>query len=375
MKKIFIYLLVILGMLFLSSCDIFGDDIKLNENGFPIIDNTLDLEEYTPKVDDDLFHDKSYYTSKHLNLVTYVNGNYTINRPFTIDKDDENKRIYHNIYFYVEDYFQLIYYKNENSLGNVYAILSDDSDLEYASILYTEKQNAYEIDIVKEGIYDLILDLDTFGIDMVRVSDIDVPVYETIRSCQLNIHVSMDDHTYHNMEYNSETNEYYIEKEIPLDAAITFYSDSHNSNYKINVEDEVIDKIIHWDDILNRARVHVGGVYKIYLHAKTYKMRIELVNPDTASYYCQVEFNKGNELNPVDPNIPYIFEYEFVAEGKPNDPYVLIPALYPTLGFKYKLSIIDEDDLVFIDEYVKESGTYKLTINLKDFTLKVKKIK
>ena len=189
MKKIFIYLLVIFGMLFLSSCDIFGDDIKLNENGFPIIDNTLDLEEYTPKVDDDLFHDKSYYTSKHLNLVTYVNGNYTINRPFTIDKDDENKRIYHNIYFYVEDYFQLIYYKNENSLGNVYAILSDDSDLEYASILYTEKQNAYEIDIVKEGIYDLILDLDTFGIDMVRVSDIDVPVYETIRSFQLNHHV------------------------------------------------------------------------------------------------------------------------------------------------------------------------------------------
>ena len=296
MKNKIILFLVTLGILFLSSCDIFGDNIELNENGVPNIDNALDLEEYTPTTYDDLSESESYYTSKHLNLVTYINGNYSINRPFTIDEEDESKRIYRNIYFYVEDYFQLIYYKNESSFGNIYAILSDDSDLEYASILYTENQNAYEIDIVKDGIYDLILDLDTFGIDMVRISDIDEPVYETIRSCQLNIHVSMDNHTYHNMDYNSDTNEYYIEKEIPLGAAITFYSDSHNSNYKINVEDALIDRIMHWDDILNRVRLHVGGIYKIYLHAKTYKMRIELVNPDTSSYYCQVEFNKGNRI-------------------------------------------------------------------------------
>lgn len=64
----------------------------------------------------------------------------------------------------------------------------------------------------------------------------------------------------------------------------------------------------------------------------------------------------------------------FVAQGTASDPYVEIPSFYPSLGMSYDLTVIDVDDFVFNDEYVTDSGTYKLTINLKEFTLTVDRI-
>ena len=123
-----------------------------------------------------------------------------------------------------------------------------------------------------------------------------------------------------------------------------------------------------------RATVHVGGRYKVYFNAKTYTLRLELLNPQTATYFCQVEWNKNNILSPVSPATPYVFEYEFVAQGTPTDPYVDIPSFYPKLGMKYALSLIDEDEVVFSDYYLEGGNTYKLTVNLLDFTLSVKKL-
>jgi len=70
----------------------------------------------------------------------------------------------------------------------------------------------------------------------------------------------------------------------------------------------------------------------------------------------------------------YLFEYQFVAQGKPADPYVDIPSFFPMLGWKYSLTVVDPDGLTAYDAYIKESGTYKLTINLKDFTLTVARV-
>ena len=41
---------------------------------------------------------------------------------------------------------------------------------------------------------------------------------------------------------------------------------------------------------------------------------------------------------------------------------------------KYALSLIDEDEVVISDYYLEDGNTYKLTVNLLDFTLTVKKI-
>ena len=384
MKKKFLFiimaLLLIINVIALGGCDILGSFDDDDDGGLPQIDNSVDLDEYTPTAEDDYIYieDEIYYTSKSVDLVTEINGNYTTSRPFTLDKDNDNKRIYHNIYFYVEDFLQVLYYKKFDDLGQLYVIMSDTSDQEYAEIEYTEQGTPLQINIIKQGVYDIILDVETFAIDLVKVGDIDTPIYETIKSCELNIHVSLTDHSYTPMTLDVETNEYYIQKEIPFGASIGFYNASHMGHYKMTVEPSLKDTLIYYNysgsTKPSQVTVHVGGTYKIYFNAKTYVLRLELQNSDTASYYCQVGWNDNKELTAISSATPYLFEYEFIAQGEISNPYVDIPSFFPKLGMAYDLSVIDVDGYVAYDEYITESGTYKLTINLKEFTLTVKRI-
>lgn len=372
--------LVVTLLIFISStclvgCDFlsFLNDDKDDGNETPVINNSVDLNEYVPTPDDDTEYaeDETYYTSVSIDFVTKVNGNYSIDRPFTLDKENQNKRIYRNVYFYEEDYFQVIYYKDITKLGTIYALLSDESDQQYVEVQYTEKGNPYQIDIVKKGVYDIILDIETLAIDMFFLRDIQTPVYETIKTCELKVHVSLEDYSYTAMTLNQQTNEWYIEKFIPLDASIGFYSDTHNSKYNMTVEPKLFDRYVYWSyNSRSQVQVHVGGTYKIYFNAKTYVLRLELQNPDTASYYCQVGWKENKELTPVSPTTPYLFEHELVAEKD----YTELPSFYPCLGMSYDLTVIDVEDNVFNDEEVRNKGTYKLSVNLKEFTLTVEKI-
>lgn len=377
MKKLLSYLITALLLLLLcfslAACDMFkdigGDDE--GEEGLPQIDNALDLDTYLPTPDEDgqYTEGEDYYTSKSVDLVTEVNGNYTTARPFTLDKDDESKRIYRNIYFYEEDFFQVIYYKKFGDLGKIYAALSDGTDGEYAEVENAGDGTPLQINIKKQGVYDLILDTETFAIDMVKVADIDTPVYETIKSCELNIHTS-ESHTYSPMTLDAATNEYYILADIPANASIGFYNASHMGRYKMTVEWGLQNTLVYWNSTNPlQVQVHVSGTYKIYFNAKTYVLRLELQNPDTASYYCQVEWQKGNELSPVDSATPYLFEYVVEAPE-----YGELPSFFPHLGWKYSLSLVDEGEYVLGDNSVREGGTYKLTVNLKEFTLTVEKL-
>ena len=373
MKNRFYLFALLLCLVFpfvLTGCDFLSNNTK-NNSTTPTIDNS-DISVYTPSANDDQEYEegKTYYTSSKLDLVTEVNGNYCTTRPFTLDENDSTKRIYHNIYFYVEDYFQIIYYQNVKKLGKIYAALSDSTDTEYAEVEYSNNK-PLQINIIKQGVYNLVLDTTTFAIDMQKVGDISTPVYETIKSCELNVFVSAGNYNYYPMTLNTTTNEYYIQKSIPLDASIGFYSTSHISHYKMTAENNICDKLIYLNDVSPaQVQVHVGGTYNIYFNAKTYKLRLELLNADTATYYCQVGFNNNQELTPKHNDTPYLFEYTFVAESPIDNPAVKLPSFFPKLGMSYKLAIIDEDNLTR-SGYVKTSGTYKLTVNLKDFTLTV----
>ena len=382
MKKLFLSFIAISLMLLttfsLIGCDFSSDkNNDTEEEGLPQIDNSVDLKEFTPSLDDDntYLEDETYYTSSSVDLVTEIHGNYTVDRPFILDKENENKRIYHNIYFYVDDFFQIIYYKKVTDLGTIYAILGDETDKEYAQVEYSDGGAPLQINIIKQGIYDLILDTETFAIDMIKVGDISTPVYEKIKYCELYIHVSLSNYTYSEMTLNKETNEYYIESDLPLNSSIGFFNESHTCRYKMDVEQSLKDRLVYWNfNNTDSVNIHVGGRYKIYFNAKTYVLRLELQNPETANYFCQVEWNKNNILSPVNSTTPYLFEYEFVAQGTPTDPYVDLPNFYPKLGMKYALSLIDEDEVVISDYYLEDGNTYKLTVNLLDFTLTVKKI-
>ncbi|MBR2974878.1 MAG: hypothetical protein IKC47_03955 [Clostridia bacterium] len=366
---------MLLSMLLLAGCDIFNipDD---DDDQFPQIDNSVDLKEYAPTPSDDVYVEgETYYTSNAVHLVTEVNGNYTVNRPFTLDKDNVNKRIYSNVYLYEEDFVQVIYYKDFNDLGKLYVVLADQTDTQYVQIRNSTDGSPLQIDVVQQGVYNLILDITTFGIDFVKVDDIQTPVYEKVASCELSIHVSMDDHTYWPMTLDESTNEYFVERYIPCGASIGFGNQSRTSRYNLTVPFEMQNTIAYYDSVNKGSlQVHVGGTYKVYFNAKTYVVRLELQNPDTATYYYQVEWQQGNVLTPVGNQTPYLFEYQFVAQGKPTDPYVDIPSFFPMLGWKYSLTVVDPDGLTAYDAYIKESGTYKLTINLKDFTLTVARV-
>lgn len=360
----------------LAGCDLLGAfGPEESEEEFPQIDNSIDLDEYTPTPDDEYVQeDKPYFTSTAIDLVTEINGNYTADRPFILDEEDESKRIFRNLYFYEEDFFQVIYYEDITDLGKIFAILSDETDTQYAAVEYSDGGSPLQINIVQEGIYNLILDINTFAIDMVKVGDIQTPVYETIKACELYVHRSASDATYTPMTLNGETNEYYVQMEIPLDTSIGFFNAAHTGRYKMTVDAGINDKLIYWDWLTpEKAYVHIGGTYNVYFHAKTYVLRLELVNPDSASYYCQVGFNQGVELT-ASADAPYLFTYEFMAQGERNDPYVELPDFYPILGMKYALTVIDECGFVFNGTDVTESGTYRLTVNLKEFTLTVERI-
>ena len=351
----------------LAGCSLFPSSSKTKDTGIPSIDNSKDL---TPVSSED---GETYYQSAAIDLVTEVNGNYSTNRPFTLDEKDDTKRIYHQIYFYEEDYFQVLYYRNPNGLGDVYAVLTDESDHQYAEIKKTEKGTPYQIDIIQDGIYDLILDTKTLGIDMVRTGDIETPVYETIKTCQLGVFVSKDNSTKTAMTLDEETNEYVLEKDIPLGSTIYFTSASGNSRYKMSVDPKIEDRLVYCGSATRQsAEVHVGGKYEVRFHAKEYSLKLTLLNPDTASYYCQVGWQEGKELT-ADPSAPYLFHYEFLAEGTPDNPRTDLPSFFPKLGMPYRLSVIDPDRLTISNKVLNEPGTYDLAVNLKDFSLTVSK--
>ena len=83
MKKKFLFiimaLLLIINVIALGGCDILGSFDDDDDGGLPQIDNSVDLDEYTPTAEDDYIYieDEIYYTSKSVDLVTEINGNYT----------------------------------------------------------------------------------------------------------------------------------------------------------------------------------------------------------------------------------------------------------------------------------------------------------
>ena len=164
--------------------------------------------------------------------------------------------------------------------------MSDKTDEQYAQVQYTAQGKPLQIDVKQQGKYNLILDLTTFGIDMEKIGDIDTPVYDKIKSCNIHIFNSVNDSNYYAMELNRETNEFFIQREIPLNAAVRFTSDSHNSHYMMTVPQQIIDKFVYPNQNENpdTVYIHVGGIYKVYFNKRMTK-RINLK-------FCNIPFKK-----------------------------------------------------------------------------------
>ena len=163
MKRLILFFLItLLTLIFIftfAGCDMLLGDLGgtggggNNDDDPPQIDNETDLDVFVPQPEDGGYVEgETYYKSNSVSLVTEVNGNYSIDRPFTLDKDDESKRIYHNLYLYEGDFFQVIYYKEGDLLGQIFASLSDEGDSQYAAVEYDDGGNPLQLNIIEQGV-------------------------------------------------------------------------------------------------------------------------------------------------------------------------------------------------------------------------------
>lgn len=344
-------------MLTLSACDLGTDGTppNYNEDVQAVAPNDILLENFVAE------EGATYYTSPGLSLWMEINGAYFEYDYFSLDG---NKRIYDNMYLYEGDYFYMI----TEDMEGWYASLSDPNDTEYAE---EEKEDGYDIqiNIKRSGIYRLTFDVDTLKFDLEYKSEIETPVYYTIKNCS----VYSTSTKWVDMQQNpANAEEFVLENfSIEANAFISFFSHLHTSNYKVTLAPAC-------DGTLASAHktsvtVNVGGSYDIYINAKTYVVRLVLRDPDTATYTCVYYDGEFHSLSPVDAGTPYLFRHRMVVDTKNT---TSVPKFYTEKSRTYALSVAPSDLLVAGERYhyFKEPGTYDLTINLKTFEITVERV-
>ena len=350
-KIVFLLTLIIITCGSLVGCG-FGKTPELPDYNADIQVAIPDIENFVTE------EDKTYYTSPGFSLWMEVNGAYLEMDYFYLDG---NKRVYDNLYFYEKDYFLIV----TDDYDDLYASLSDPADSEYAE---EEKEDGYDIqiNIKKSGVYKLIFDLDTLKFDLEYKSAIETPVYYTIKNCS----IYTPSTEWVEMSVNPQNEDEFVINNFTVGAGetISFFNYVHTSHYKVTLDQSCIGKF--GAESVNDVKVSIGGKYNIFINKKTYVVRLELLNPDTATYNC-VYYDGENfiDVAPVESNVPYLFKKRIVAETK----LFALPKFYTAQYKKYDLTVEDSELLMSTEKnhYFKQAGTYDVTINLKTFTIAV----
>ena len=300
----------------------------------------------------------TYYTSPGFSLWMEVNGAFLKMDYFSLEG---NKRVYDNLYFYVGDYFYIV----DDDYEDLYASLGDSSDVEFAE---EEKEQGYDIQInvKKEGIYKLIFDVDTLKFDMEYKAAIETPRYYSIKNCQLYTPTTQ----WVSMDVNpANADEFVLHNfSIPVNESLSFQNPSHTSLYKVTLDEPCDGRYGSYAHPI--LTVNVGGNYNVYVNAKTYVVRLELLNPETATYSL-VHYNGTDfiTLEPYDTSVPYVFHHRIVVDTNYT---TSLPNFYTEKYRTYRLTVMDTADLLISgskNHYFKNVGTYDLIINLKTFEI------
>ena len=302
----------------------------------------------------------TYYTSDALSLWMSVRGAFLEMPYFSLDG---NKRVYDNLYFYERDYFYML----SGDLKDFYAALKDSVDSEYAEVEKSQGEDA-QVNINKSGIYTLVFDTDTLLFDMQYKAEITQPVYYTIKNCD--ILVGED---FIPLTVNPENEDEFVLSNIALSAgeAFCFLSHIHTSHYRVTLDETCKDKYASGEGLVLWA--NFGGNYNLYINAKTYVVRAELLNPDTATYACV--YYDGTDfvtLQPYETGVPYIFRRRVTASRLD-----FVPDDYYSEEYKrYDLTVLPSPEVTSSGDtaFFKDAGTYDLTINLKTFSISVERV-
>ena len=368
-NKIVSSLFIALTSLALSACNFTPSG---NSNGVfvPNINNSVDLKEYTEE--DYKTDEGTYYMSDYISFIMEVKGYYQTHVPFTIDKDNENLRIYDNMYFYEGDYFQLM----SSDYRYIWATLKNE-DNEYLSPL-REQGEDIQVDVKKSGVYKIILDIKTMIMDFEYKSAIETPYYYPFKSCEIGTLV--DGHmVYSTMDVNpSNSDEFVINNYQANSGSLYTFSEkfTHISMYKLTIA-ENSKRYLSPTMFEENVTFNISGEFNVYVNNKTYEIRVEVSDPSKLVYDC-LTYSGGEfiTLTPKDPAVPYVFEYEYEATSDVGG-YGLVsddvPDFYTKSYKKYELTV-EESNLLGQSNgeyYFKKKGHYLLTIDLLNLTLKV----
>ena len=357
MKKKFLYFIATLFVM-ISGISLVGCG---NGSGDPTIpDYNADIQVVTPEnIDAEHFvveDSTTYYTSSGFSLWMEVNGEFMEMKYFSIDGD---KRVYDNVYLYVDDYFYIV----TDDFKGWYASLGDSADLEYAE---EEKESGedIQINVKKAGVYKLTFDVKTLKFDMEYKAEIQTPLYYTIKNCSIYSKAT----SWVEMSVNPTNNDEFVIQNFSVEAGktISFYNHLHTSNYKVTLDESVNNKLASARKTI--VTVNVGGAYNVYINRKTYVVRLELIHPDTATYSCV--YYDGTDfitLQPYALDVPYIFHYQITV-----DKYNSLPDFHTANYKTYDLTVVDTTDVLMgsgSNHYFKNAGTYNLIINLKTFEI------
>lgn len=226
MKKTFLCFIATL-LILISGISLVGCDMGTGTPAIP--DYNADVQVVEPEnIDVENFiaeEDTTYYTSPGFSLWMEVNGAFMEMDYFSLDGD---KRVYDNLYFYVDDYFYIV----TDDYKDLYASLGDSADLEYAE---EEKEQGYDIQInvKKAGIYKLTFDVKTLKFDMEYKAEIETPVYYSIRNCSIYSKAT----SWVEMSVNPANVDEFVISNFSIGAGetVSFYNNVHVSNYKVTL--------------------------------------------------------------------------------------------------------------------------------------------
>jgi len=344
MKK-FITIFLIIIMTFMCGCSLFND--PANEN--------FDNNNLTAVAGQD-----GYYVDDKLSFCAEIHGSYKANRPFTLDYENDNLRIWDNVYLYERDYFQMIV---NNSSSIFYSV--KDEDLEYVTI-----EDRFAQATIKEGasgIYKITFDLATKIFDLDYKGAITTPVYEEMDGCD--VYSLASGFTPLVVNPNNSAEFMITNYTIAPDSLIFFHNhgDVHLSNYRVTLDENAQGKYASALETGEKSITFaVRGIYNLYVNKLTYEVRVELTNPLTASYSLQVYKNgEPTKLSAKSLNEPYIFNYELTIDKLKS-----IPIFISDGYLMYNLSV-NETEYVDEDNWFTVVGTYSLEINLQYFTITV----
>ena len=353
-------LLVLIGGASFPGCGMGGGGTSIpdyNADIQAVAPEHIEMEHFTAE------EGVTYYTSQGLSLWMEVNGAFLEMDYFSVDG---NKRVYDNLYFYEDDYFYML--ADDNT--DIYASLGDANDVEYAE---EEKEQGYDIQInvKKSGIYKLVFDTDTLKFDMEYKAEIQTPVYFTIKNCSIFSLAT----NWVEMSVNPDNADEFVIHNFSVEAGkiISFYNNIHISNYKVTLAEGTNNKLASARKTVVTA--NVGGNYNIYINRKTYVVRLELLNPDTATYGC-VYYDGTDfiELQPCEVDVPYIFRQRIEVD---TDYTTSIPSFHSTSYRTYQLTVVDTEDVLMgsgRNYYFKKAGTYDVIINLKTFEISAERV-